>query len=73
LVAQNAELIARVEELEREANRSSRNSSSPPSSDPPKTRAERRREARERLKRMSQEQRKAGGQPGHEGKHRALG
>lgn len=70
---QNAVLIARVEELEREANRSSRNSSSPPSSDPPQTRAERRREAREKLKRMSkQQQRKAGGQPGHEGKHRAL-
>ena len=69
---QNAALTARVEELEREANRSSRNSSAPPSSDPPKTRAERRREAREKLKRMSKQQRKAGGQPGHEGKHRAL-
>jgi transposase len=72
LRAQNAALIARVEELEREANRTSRNSSSAPSSDPPKTRAERRREAREKLKRMSKAQRKAGGQPGHEGKHRAL-
>jgi transposase len=72
LIARNRALTARVEELEREVNRSSRNSSSPPSSDPPKTRAERRREARERLKRMSEVQRKAGGQPGHEGKHRAL-
>jgi len=72
LIAQNQALIARVEELEREANRTSRNSSNPPSSDPPKTRAERRREAREKLKRMSKQQRKAGGQPGHEGKHRAL-
>jgi transposase len=72
LRAQVAELTARIEQLEREANRSSRNSSSPPSSDPPKTRAERRREAREKLKRMSKVQRKAGGQPGHEGKHRAL-
>ena len=71
LVAQNRALTARVEKLEREASRSSRNSSSPPSSDPPKTRAERRREAREKLKRMSKEQRKQGGQPGHEGTHRA--
>ncbi|MDA8067176.1 MAG: IS66 family transposase [Actinomycetota bacterium] len=63
---------ARVEELERQVNRSSRNSSAPPSSDPPKSRAERRREAREKLKRMSEQQRKAGGQPGHEGKHRAM-
>jgi transposase len=69
---QNAALIARVEELEREANRSSRNGSSPPSSDQPKTRAERRREAREKLKRMSKQQRKAGGRPGHEGKHREM-
>lgn len=72
LVAQNQMLLVRVQELEREANRSSRNSSSPPSSDPPRTRAERRREAREKLKRMSKEQRKAGGQPGHEGKHREM-
>jgi transposase len=72
LIAQNAVLMRRIEELERESNRTSRNSSLPPSSDPPKTRAERRREAREKLKRMSREQRKPGGQPGHEGKHRAL-
>jgi transposase len=72
LVEQNRGLIARVEELENEVRRTSRNSSSPPSSDPPKTRAQRRREAREKLKRMSREQRKQGGQPGHEGKHRQM-
>jgi transposase len=72
LIAHNQALTARVEELEREVNRTSRNSSNAPSSDSPKTRAERRREAREKLKRMSGAQRKAGGQPGHEGKHRAL-
>ncbi len=72
LIDQNQALTVRVEELERDASRTSRNSSNAPSSDPPKTRAERRREAREKLKRMSKAQRKAGGQPGHEGKHRAL-
>ncbi len=72
LRAQNGALMLRIEELERQVTRSSRNSSSPPSSDLSKTRAERRREAREKLKRMSRQQRKAGGQPGHEGKHRAL-
>jgi transposase len=59
----------RIEELERRANRSSGNSSMPPSSDPPKSRAERRRAARELAKRSM---RKAGGQPGHEGKTREL-
>ncbi|MGH2869235.1 MAG: IS66 family transposase [Solirubrobacteraceae bacterium] len=67
---ENATLRERVEELERQVNRSSRNSSQPPSSDPPKSRAERRREAREKLKELSK--RKAGGQPGHEGKHREM-
>ncbi len=72
LRAQNVALTLRIEQLERQSNRDSRNSSLAPSTDPPKTRAERRREAREKLKRMSKQQRKAGGQPGHEGKHRAL-
>jgi len=64
-----AEQAARIEELERQLNRSSGNSSMPPSSDPPKSRAERRRAAREAYKRSK---RKSGGQPGHEGKAREL-
>jgi transposase len=59
----------RIEELERQVSRSSRNSSSSPSSDPPKSRAERRRLAREAYKRSM---RKSGGQPGHEGKTREM-
>ncbi len=67
---QNRVLAERVEELERQLGRDSRNSSLPPSSDPPLTRAERRRRAREKAKELSK--RKPGGQPGHEGKHRAM-
>jgi len=59
----------RLEELERQVGRNSTNSSMAPSSDVPKSRAERRREARERAKRSM---RKAGGQPGHEGKGREM-
>ena len=70
LMAQNGVLRERVEELERQLGRNSRNSSSPPSSDPPLTRAERRRLAREKAKELSK--RKPGGQPGHEGKHRQM-
>ncbi len=74
LVAEQAarigELEAQIEELRRRLSQDSRNSSKPPSRDPPLTRAERRREAREKLKELSR--RKAGGQPGHEGKHRQL-
>jgi len=65
---ENAALRERIEESERRVNRDSRNSSQSPSSDPPKSRAERRREARAKLKQLSE--RKPGGQPGHEGKHR---
>lgn len=72
LQARVAEQAVVIEELERRVSRNSRNSSSPPSSDPPLTRAERRRWAREKLKQMSKQQRKPGGQPGHEGKHRAM-
>ena len=54
----------RIEELERQVNRSSRNSSQPPSQDSPKSRAQRRREAREKLKALSESKRKPGGQPG---------
>jgi len=61
VVAALLELAERVEELERRLNRDSRNGSLPPSQDPPKTRSERRREAREKLKRMSEEQRQPGG------------
>ncbi len=70
LRAENAVLRARIEELERRVNRDSGNSSQPPSQDSPKSRAERRREARAKLKELSG--RKAGGQPGHEGKYRQM-
>jgi transposase len=63
-------LRERIEELERRLSQDSRNSSKPPSSDSPKSRAERRREAREKAKEWSK--RKAGGQPGHEGKTREM-
>ena len=64
-----AALTAEVEELKRRLGQSSRNSSKPPSSDPPMSRQERRALARERAK---ESLRKAGGQPGHEGKHRQM-
>ncbi len=69
-VAKIAELRERIEELERQVGRDSRNSSMPPSSDSPKSRAERRREAREKAKEWSK--RKPGGQPGREGKSREM-
>lgn len=62
-------LEERIEELERQVNRNSANSSMPPSSDPPMTRQQRRAEARRRAK---ESLRKQGGQPGHEGKSRAM-
>jgi transposase len=63
LVEANQRLEARVAELERRLNRSSRNSSLPPSQDPPSAppRPGRPGSGRER-----------GGQAGHEGKHRRL-
>ena len=63
LVAANARLAARVEELERQASRNSRNSSLPPSRDSPQAR-------KQRPKKGSG--RKQGGQPGHPGQHRAM-
>ncbi len=69
LRAENAALRELVEESQRRLSQDSRNSSHPPSSDPPKSRAERRREARAKAKELS---RKAGGQPGHVGKHREM-
>jgi transposase len=63
LVAANAGLAARVEELERQAGRSSRNSSLPPSRDSPEAR-------KERPKKRSE--RRQGGQPGHPGQHREM-
>jgi transposase len=63
LVEANRRLEARVAELERRLNRTSRNSSLPPSQDPPS--------APPRPKQPASG-RKRGGQPGHEGSHRSL-
>jgi transposase len=63
LVEANQRLEARVAELERRLNRSSRNSSLPPSQDPPSA------PPRPRGKGSG---RRRGGQPGHEGRHRQL-
>ncbi len=63
LVDANQRLEARVAELERRLNRSSRNSSLPPSQDPPSA------PPRPGGKRSG---RGRGGQPGHEGRHRRL-
>jgi transposase len=63
LVAANATLAARVEELERLVGRNSRNSSLAPSKDSPKAR-------KERPKKRSA--RKQGAQHGHPGSHREL-
>ena len=63
LVEANERLEARVGELERRLNRSSRNSSLPPSQDPPSA------PPRPRGKGSG---RKRGGQPGHEGRYRRL-
>jgi transposase len=71
-VEQHEERLAR---LEAQARQDSRTSSKPPSSDPPKTRAQRRAEARAKAKelmRREREQRKAGGQSGHQGAGREL-
>jgi transposase len=57
------QLEARVEKLERELSRSSRNSSRPPSSDPPGTAPKRGKDSSGR---------RAGAQPGHEGHGREL-
>jgi transposase len=58
------QLTARVERLERELARNSRNSSRPPSSDPPGRKPKRREKGRS--------PRSQGAQPGHEGKGREL-
>jgi transposase len=63
LVEANQRLEARVAELERRLNRSSRNSSLPPSQDPPSAPPRRGGKRSERGR---------GGQPGHEGRHRRL-
>jgi transposase len=63
LVEANERLEARVAELERRLNRSSRNSSLPPSQDPPSA------PKRQRGKGSG---RKQGGQQGHEGRYRRL-
>jgi transposase len=63
LVEANQRLEARVAELERRLNRSSRNSSLPPSQDPPSVPPRPPRPGSGR---------KRGGQPGHEGRHRPL-
>ena len=72
---QIARLQTRVERLEAELRKDSRNSSKPPSSDPPKSRQERRTEAREKAKELlrgERKQGKAGAQPGHRGSGRKL-
>jgi transposase len=58
------QLTARVERLERELGKNSRNSSRPPSSDPPGQKSPRREKSRS--------PRSQGAQPGHEGKGREL-
>jgi|SRR5581483_2927907 len=63
LVEANRRLEARVAELERRLNRSSRNSSLPPSQDPPSAPPRPRRPGSGRAQ---------GGQPGHEGRSRPL-
>jgi transposase len=63
LVEANRRLEARVAELERRLNRSSRNSSLPPSQDPPSAPPRPRRPGSGRTR---------GGQPGHQGRHRRL-
>ncbi|HUG64302.1 MAG TPA: IS66 family transposase [Gaiellaceae bacterium] len=63
LIEANRRLEARVGELERRLNRSSRNSSFPPSQDPPSAPPRPRRPSSGRTR---------GGQPGHEGRHRPL-
>ncbi len=63
LIEANRRLEARVAELERRLNRSSRNSSLPPSQDPPS--------APPRAGKPGSGRRR-GGQPGHEGRHRRL-
>jgi transposase len=75
LTAQSALLEERVRRLEEQSRQSSRTGSKPPSSDPPKTRQQRRAEARAKAKELlarEKEQRRAGGQPGHEGAGRRL-
>lgn len=61
--AQLAALMSRVEELERQVAKNSRNSSKPPSSDPPWT-------PKQQSKKLSG--RKRGGQGGHDGHSRSL-
>ena len=63
LIEANRRLEARVAELERRLNRSSRNSSLPPSQDPPSARPR---------PRQPGSGRSPGGQAGHEGKNRRL-
>lgn len=63
LVEANERLEARVAELERRLNRSSRNSSLPPSQDPPSA---------PKRPGWKGSGRTRGGQPGHEGRHRPL-
>ena len=63
LVAANALMAARVDELERQAGRNSRNSSLAPSKDSPQAR---------KARPKKQSGRRQGGQPGHRGQHRAM-
>lgn len=69
LLEQVTLMRAEIDELKRQAGRSSANSSMPPGSDPPKSRAERRALARQAYKRSM---RSSGAQPGHEGRAREM-
>ncbi len=75
LAARVEALEERLSRLEAQARQDSRTTSRPPSLDPPKTRAQRRAQARAKAKELMRregEQRKAGGQSGHQGAGREL-
>ncbi|HEU5354682.1 MAG TPA: IS66 family transposase [Actinocrinis sp.] len=72
LAARVERLEERLRRLEQQERQDSRTSSKPPSSDPPQTRQQRRAEARAKAKQLVRGQRKAGGQPGHQGSGREL-
>jgi hypothetical protein len=75
LAARVQQLEERLSRVEAQTRQDSRTSSKPLSMDPPKTRQQRRAEARAKAKELARredEQRQAGGQPGHRGVGREL-